>query len=351
MSGYPSENNLYNCSWAHTRNKYYIKNNINVDVLVFGNEEDYVFEGVSVINRAKAISRLNKKYYFKVVSHSPNIRNHIPFLSKYCLNIQKILFMHGSESMWINFDYPKPYDFMKESFWKRWVRNTYDLFKFKVMRNFLEKNKNIDIVFVSDWMRAMFEKNVISLKKLKVNFHIINNPLNYVFFERGFSGKTEKVADFITIRSFDLSKYAIDLVLKMARNNPANTFHLYGKGDYFNYYDLPENVTVINSYLRQDDIPDVLNKYRAAIMPTRCDAQGVMVCEMATFGIPVITSDITVNLEMFSDFDNVFLLDNSKEWDVINTKVLLDNFPSFMRNTSRFSNSKTLDKEIELLTK
>lgn len=45
MSGYPSENNLYNCSWAHTRNKYYIKNNINVDVLVFGNEEDYVFEG------------------------------------------------------------------------------------------------------------------------------------------------------------------------------------------------------------------------------------------------------------------------------------------------------------------
>lgn len=70
MSGYPSENNLYNCSWAHTRNKYYIKNNINVDVLVFGNEEDYVFEGVSVINRAKAISRLNKKYYFKVVSHS-----------------------------------------------------------------------------------------------------------------------------------------------------------------------------------------------------------------------------------------------------------------------------------------
>ncbi|QAZ79851.1 hypothetical protein EJC48_01005 (plasmid) [Escherichia coli] len=118
--------------------------------------------------------------------------------------------MHGSESMWINFDYPKPYDFMKESFWKRWVRNTYDLFKFKVMRNFLEKNKNIDIVFVSDWMRAMFEKNVISLKKLKVNFHIINNPLNYVFFERGFSGKTEKVADFITIRSFDLSKYAID---------------------------------------------------------------------------------------------------------------------------------------------
>ncbi|HHC5457333.1 TPA: hypothetical protein ACOSSE_005008, partial [Escherichia coli] len=70
-----------------------------------------------------------------------------------------------------------------------------------------------------------------------------------------------------------------------------------------------------------------------------------------TFGIPVITSDITVNLEMFSDFDNVFLLDNSKEWDVINTKVLLDNFPSFMRNTSRFSNSKTLDKEIELLTK
>ncbi|TOA40349.1 glycosyltransferase, partial [Vibrio parahaemolyticus] len=102
--------------------------------------------------------------------------------------------------------------------------------------------------------------------------------------------------------------------------NPNKKIHIYGKGRYFNYNEAPENLTVFNEFIKQEDIPSVLNKYRAALMPTRCDAQGVMVCEIATFGMPVLTTDIPVNDEMFADFQNVVRL---KE-EVFSTQLELD---------------------------
>lgn len=47
-------------------------------------------------------------------------------------------------------------------------------------------------------------------------------------------------------------------------------------------------------------------------MPTRTDAQGLMMCEMASFGIPLITSDIPVCHEIFDGFKNVALINNEK---------------------------------------
>ena len=45
----------------------------------------------------------------------------------------------------------------------------------------------------------------------------------------------------------------------------------------------------------------------------RADAQGVMACEMATFGIPLITSNIDVCKEVFEGFENVAFIDNNDE--------------------------------------
>ncbi|MCF5901566.1 glycosyltransferase family 4 protein [Aeromonas veronii] len=347
MSGYPSEQQLYNCSWAHTRNKHYINNGINVDVFVFDNEEPYIFEGVAIITKSDAVVRLNNDFYSKVISHSPNIRNHIPFLKKYCSKIPNIVFMHGSESMWINYDYPPPYKFMQDGIVKKIIRNIYDFCKFKIMKRFLSNHKNLKVVFVSEWMKSTFEKNVMSLKSANVKFEIINNSLNEIFIEREFTKHSEKIADVVTIRSFDLSKYAIDLVVKVAKNNPTKKFHIYGKGRYFDFHNAPNNVTVIDNFIRQDDIPNILNQYHVALMPTRCDAQGVMVCEMATFGIPVITSDISVNREMFSTFENVILVGNDREIENVDIAEIL--MKQGGRDITRFSKSNTLDKEMKLL--
>ena len=66
---------------------------------------------------------------------------------------------------------------------------------------------------------------------------------------------------------------------------------------------------------------DLLNKSRCALMPTRTDAQGVMACEMATFGIPLVTTDLPVCHEVFDTFVNVQYIANNRK---INCKDLLN---------------------------
>ena len=48
-------------------------------------------------------------------------------------------------------------------------------------------------------------------------------------------------------------------------------------------------------------------------MPTRQDTQGVMTCEFATYGIPVITSDLEVCREMCGELELVEFIENSAE--------------------------------------
>lgn len=80
-------------------------------------------------------------------------------------------------------------------------------------------------------------------------------------------------------------------------------------------------------------------------MPTRCDAQGVMVCEMATYGIPVISTNIDVNQEILSSYSNVILLDEKE----FSQYMPFDNIPSCSQQKNhRFSNQLTVNQEIKL---
>ncbi|TOB88291.1 hypothetical protein CGJ97_21680, partial [Vibrio parahaemolyticus] len=81
----------------------------------------------------------------------------------------------------------------------------------------------------------------------------------------------------------------------------------------------------------------------------RCDAQGVMACEIATYGMPLITTNISVNKEMFKDFSNVKLLsfdDFDKSINLLNLESI---YTSEKRNLERFSFNNTLRKELDLI--
>lgn len=345
-SGYPSEDNHYNCTWAHIRNRYYVEAGFSVDVYVTLSGVSYTIDGVNVVDRKTLYKNIKEGVYAVVLSHSPNIRNHLPIL-RTLKDIKIILFMHGSESMYVNSDYPKPYHYMRDSLVRRMIRDLYDFSKMKVMSRYIRGNSDrIHLVFVSAWMKEMFSKNMFCPERFKVGYSIINNTLNKAFFSESFDPDEKKEADFVTLRRLDDSKYAIDLVVRLAEANPRYKFHVYGKGRYFCHYPKPANVTVFNTHVKQDEIPGLLSKYRAAIMPTRCDAQGVMVCEMATFGMPVITSNISVNQEMFEDFENVFLLDDDEFSLPLNVDQLQH---AQRRNIDRFSTANTLEKEISMI--
>ncbi len=346
-SGYPSLSTPYNCTWAHIRNRYYLENGLDIDVVITSDDVAYCIDGVSVINHSVMFERINNQEYDLVISHSPNIRQHLPILMK-VKNTKIMLFMHGTESMWLNYDYPKPYDYESQSCIKRFTRDVYDFVKFKALKWFVNKNRNnIHIVFVSNWMKDMFEKNVMNTDGYQ--YSVVNNSINKEFIKRPHSLSNNIMADFVTLRRLDHSKYAIDLVCSFANANPQYSFHIYGQGWYFDYNNKPANVTVFDTHIKQDEIPDLLNHYRYALMPTRCDAQGVMVCEMATFGMPVITSDIPVNQEMFNEFENVTLLKNSQFNHRLNISELLNLSTLNNRNTSRFSHETTLSQEVSVI--
>ncbi|MPN53611.1 hypothetical protein SDC9_201275 [bioreactor metagenome] len=83
-------------------------------------------------------------------------------------------------------------------------------------------------------------------------------------------------------------------------------------------------------------------------MPTRTDSQGVMACEIATFGMPLITSNIDVCEEIFCGFKNVFFIDN--EIKNINLDSIYSDIKKWQmkgKNLKYFSEN-TMLKEINL---
>lgn len=91
-----------------------------------------------------------------------------------------------------------------------------------------------------------------------------------------------------------------------------------------------------------------MEKAKCALMLTRTDAQGVMACEIASTGMPLITSDIPVCHEVFEGFDNVGFLKNdlyNENLDIIFHK-LTDNVP--YKKNKKYFNSYTSAQEIEI---
>lgn len=346
---YSDDKGKVSLHYIHTRNIEYIANGFNVTVISFSSNVNYELDGVRVIS----LDTYNKENidYHQLISHAPNIRNHYYFLKKHINKFRNtILFFHGHEVLRMSEAYPEPYPFLEKPSRLRVVlRNLYDSFKFRKWASFIKKYNNfLTLVFVSDWMLNEFSKNLrISTSELN-DYHIIHNSVGSYFEDNKYEISSEKKFDFITVRSFlDGKKYAIDVVEKLAILNPEKKFLVIGKGKYFDYNELPNNITLMKTHLSHTQIVELLNQSKYALLPTRTDSQGVMACEMITYGIPLITSNIPVCVEMFSDYQNVTLIDNDKP------KLEIDDTywerAVNMSRPTRFLRENTVLKEVELL--
>lgn len=309
---YPNNNGKVSLMYIHTRNLYYASHGINVTVLNFGADEDYEIDGISVIT--PKTYKYHRKEYSILILHAANIRNHYLFLKRYGNDFSKfIFFYHGHEVLRCNKVYSKPYPYVRKSKVKEVCQDLYDTFKLSVWRRYLPKLKDKShFIFVSNWMKEEFHKwTRISSKDIEGCSSITYNSIGERFENESFEPTAIKEFDFCTIRSsLDGSKYAIDIVNKLAKHTPDKKFVVVGKGKFFDHYEKAPNITWLDKNLNHDGIVDLLQKSKFALMPTRTDAQGLMMCEMAAFGIPVITSNIPVCYEVFGDFENVHFIDN-----------------------------------------
>jgi len=342
--------------YVHSRNKVYLENNIDVSVLSFSADNDYEVDGIKVYQYKTYEQKLKGVKYDILVSHAPNLKHHLKFLVKYEKEFDNVVFFfHGHEVLRTSKVYPKPYTFIKPNYllWQL-ARDIYDSVKLMIWRQYFKKIAyKSQFVFVSKWMYDMFIKFVkINPEIIKDRQYIIYNCVGKDFEDNSYNPNVPKKYDFITIRNnLDGSKYGIDIVNNIAKNNPQYKFCIVGKGNFYHHNEKPENVEWIDKNLTHEEIIDFLNKSKCALMPTRVDAQGVMACEMATFGIPLITSSIEVCKEVFKGFENVAFIDNDEE--DIDIEPIFRKLQDLRINekNEKYFLKNTVEKEIELFKK
>jgi glycosyltransferase involved in cell wall biosynthesis len=301
---YPSPQNPYAMAYVHTRALCYKGMGHEVEVCAFSAKKEYVYDGISVATKYS-----NRKDHDATVLHAPNLKNHLPYLGL-PKNRRIIVFFHGHEVLRGTLDYPKPYPWAQATWPQRFIEHAYNIAKIFIIKKwlkFLSNRNRLGLIFVSDWMREQFENNMKCSAVKFGRYEVIPNGVHPAFLEKSYEASSDILADAITIRPLDNSKYAIDLVVQLAEKNPDKTFHVYGQGKYFEINSPPSNLRWIPKYIQQTDIPGTLNRYRIAIMPTRYDAQGVSSCEFASYGIPLLSSDVAICREMLASFGNVTL--------------------------------------------
>lgn len=336
----------YAMNYVHTRNINYLKSGLEVIVLNFREINKYSIDKVKVFGLRALLREFQLSEFDVVISHAPNIKNHIRFIYKHEHSIKKIVFfIHGHEVLYKDKYYPKPYSYQKKRQIKRIIHFIYDRVKVWFLEkafNHLLNKKKCHFVFVSSWMKDHTLKHIkFNVDEFNRFSFIIPNPCNSSFFNFCHEPKDIQ-ADYVTIRPLDNPKYCIDEVCKIALKNLDKSFHIYGKGSYFKYNKKPKNLSHFNYFLKHEEIPLILNKYKYALMPTRLDSQGVMVCELAAFGMPVITSRIDLNVKQFKDKSNIYFLEQDHKLPpIINAKVRENQY-------EEFSCESITEKEIEV---
>ena len=159
-SVYPKTENSYGGIYIHTRNKYYRKHGIDVTVLCFTADCDYIIDDIKVISY-KTYQNIIFKWNI-VVCHAPD-RHIYLFLRKYANQFNKIVFfIHGNEVLKRNLYYKNQYNYVDNgSFLTKVKSEIRDEIKLVVLKDLFEKLAYKSIfVFVSKWMYKEFLKNI-----------------------------------------------------------------------------------------------------------------------------------------------------------------------------------------------
>ena len=343
--------NYKGSSFIQSRNKYYKRHGIDVSVLDCTISFDYEMDGISVLTTHTYQS--TKANYDVLVVHAPNLRHHFVFIKRFGSRFKRfVFFFHGHEVVRINKTYPAPYNYMPAAKWySRLFQGLYDTIKLSVWHHYFPSvASKSDFIFVSNTFFEEFKQYTrLTEEKLQYLTHVINNPVGIVFLQNDYDKNKKKEFDVITIRSdMDASVYCIDLCTEIAERNPDVKFLIIGKGNWFKYNKKPGNVTWIDSYLSHNQMMNYIDVSRCALMLTRRDTQGVMSCELATYGIPLITSDLKVCHEIFDGLSNVFFLKDINSFNSVYKDAITKR--DHGNKIHKYDYEHTVQKEVDIIT-
>ena len=332
---YPNKLSGYNNDFVHQRNREYVRCGFDVSVLVEDTSySSYKIDGINVYSL-----RTIKNTSDFIKSLNPNLLGIHFYKKKYYNIIEKfdgkvVLWIHGHEI--INW-YHRIYDYNFKKIIKHlpgliWMLVERKLTWHKINR--LSKKENrIYFIFVSNWMKKIAEKdNWIKIK----NSVIIPNGIDLDRFNFTKKSNTDRF-NVLSIRPYNSHKYAnditVDTILKFSKMDGFKNFNftLIGDGKYFkkitNSVKIFDNVTIIQRFVPNHEIPAIHKNYGILLSPTRQDAQGVTMCEAMSSGLVPITSNNTAIPEFVTHKFNGLLCKNNAS-DFANALDFINKNPS-----------------------
>jgi glycosyltransferase involved in cell wall biosynthesis len=343
------EGNYYRNGFLHSRVKEYMKINANIQYEVFNIDSskplhEYTFENVRVIigSEEELLDIYSKENYKKILIHflDTKIMN---FIYKVGFDIPIIIWIHGVEALsWKR----RLFNIRQAKFIKQVMANTRQIYNLKRFLKYT-KNKNIEYVFVSKWMKHVMEEDTgVKVEK----HHIIPNVVRTELFEFNQKG-IESRKNILLIRPFSTYKYANDIAVKAIlelekwEHFKELNFTIVGEGRLYNKLTAPlqniKNVRLVNNFLSQKEIVNYHKGHGIFLCPTRQDAQGVSMCEAMSSGLVPISSNNTAIPEYLHD--NIGFLTTSPKSIADAIKYLYFNPQKFVEmsyETSQFINQK-----------
>ena len=298
---YPSYDNLYRNMFVHKRLLAYKEDNYVFDAMrmnIYAKEEYSEFEGINIVEgqSAKLAHILSKGYITTVCVH---------FLDKQMWEVLKqfpqlriLVWVHGAEIQpW----WRREYNYTTKEELERAKKDS------EVRMNFWKEvfscvdEYNIHFIFVSKYFsEEIFDDNNITLPQSK--YSIIHNCIDTQMFNY-IEKDPEQRKKILSIRPYANRKYANDLtvkaILELSKTSCFNdmNFTLIGNGDLFEETVKPlkkfNNVTLLKTFLRQEEISEYHKHYGIFITPTRMDAQGVSRDEAMSSGLVPVTNAVT----------------------------------------------------------
>ncbi|MCO1339049.1 hypothetical protein BJH93_09125 [Kocuria polaris] len=305
-AGYPSESDIYNKAFVHTRVKYYRENGLDVQVFLYNRSkheaEQYEFEGVpvtvgddEVLDALTAGDRVEKLlFHFQTIGLGPLLARQLE------RGMPTVVWFHGygadgwHRRWWEHIDSPMDL--------RDWVRGraehnrrTRDFFQEFLGRADLP----VHSVFVSAWFRDHVFGPDMGI--IPVRSSIINNPIDTHRFSYH-PPAPEARNKILLLRPFDRRFYGNDLAVaaieKLSRKSWFSEleFTVAGEGQYWDELTARvaqfDNVSLRHGFIPQREIPALHREHGVFLVPSRKDTQGVSRDEAMSSGLVPVTNDV-----------------------------------------------------------
>lgn len=364
---YPSYVNLYYCAFAHSRNKEYVKNGIDIQVFVVNSyiqyQTKYEKDDVPVIkgtygNLKKLLSNHN---YSVIITHFVD-EFLFPIFDGYIYQNQRLIFIcHGPETVYRYLvNKTRPY-FTKP--FKEPVDNPQFDIKDYYVRKYSKKD-NVLWIFVSDWLKKFSEEQ----QNLEFKHScVINNIIDEELFPYHKKNRDDR-KKILVVRKFDnICQHSIDQVvlaiLELSRKDFFKdlTFDIYGDGNYYDQLVEPikklNNINLYRMFIPNEKLNDIYKDHGMMLLPSRHDAHAVSMGESASTGLVVIGSRVTSNPYFMDEKENHTLADPEDHIELASIiERLYKNPEEFLRVsknmsefTRNFNKKNTVMKEINII--